>query len=143
MLLSLTWQQLAALVALVSFFSLLSYSRHKPFVLQPILTIGAIILVLSTSIWNFTLMSTAWFGGEKVFEHPNFGSLPKALQYGCSSVAAVILFSGLVGVVWCREYSLRQRFSYLLASLFLAFPLGFIALAPSRLQSMVDGIAVP
>ena len=76
-------------------------------------------------------------------EHPNFGSLPKALQYGCSSVAAVILISGFIGLIWLRDYSLRQRLSYLLASLFLALPLGFMALAPSRLQSMVDGIVGP
>lgn len=140
---SLTWQQLAASIALVSFFSFLTYSRRNPFVLQPILTIGSVILVLGTVIWNFTVITTAWFGSERMFEDPNVRSLAKALQYGCFCIAAVVLISAVMGLIWLRDFSLRQRVCYLLASLFLAVPLRIIALSPSRLLSAIEGISGP
>ena len=142
-LITLTWQQLAESIGLVTFFSLLTYSRRNLFALQPILTIGAAILVLGTSLWNYLVMTSVWYGGENIFDHPSFGPIPRIVQFCCSSAGVLVLSSAIVAIVWLKEYSLRQRLSYLLASLFLALPLGFMALVPSRFQAMVDSWGVP
>ena len=136
--LSLTWQQLAATIALTCFFSVLTFSRRRIFPLQPLLILGASFLVLATIWWNYSMMSTAWYGREDIFEHPGFGVLPSLVVIGCPVTSVLLLASSVASIALFRDYSLRQRVSYVCAAVGITIGLVLLGGAPSRIQALVD-----
>lgn len=136
-----SWQQLAAAVALISFFSLLTFSRRSPFPLQPVLTVGTTFFVMFTTLLNYLLMTVTWPPSQGVFHNTSAGAIPRIIQLGGGFLAIIALISGVWSLMGFRDYALRQRISYLVAALVLCLGCGFLSLCPQRLQRMLDPIS--
>ncbi len=132
------WAQLAASIALATFFSVLTFSRARPMAIAMLIPLGGGWLVLASLGWSYLVMTTSYERGAAVFRFGFDPLLPALITYGSMALAMVLGISILASLFWQRDHSLRQRISYAFAALAIIWHLSILSLLPWRLQKLLD-----